>query len=372
MPKMDKLASGVTQRKTVYVLIFIALLGPAYYGYSNSNLVYDFTNIISEEEASVESIEGVEFIEANEKLRENFDIGSSYMVIADKDISSLDGRAMSDEIKKVDGINSVIGIDSLIGSAIPREILPNEANEAFISDKHQIILLNSEYRVSTDECNNQIDEVNKIIKRYDTDSMLVGEAPCTKNLIEITDKDFKIVSFISILAVFVIVALVLKSLVLPIILVSIIELAIFINLGIPYFTGLELPFIVPVCISTIQLGATVDYAILLTTKYKEGRKKGIKKHDAVENAVRISSKSIVVSALGFFVATYGVGLYSDISIISTFCNLMARGAIISMIMVIVILPSMLLVFDKIIVATTSDLRIKNRRIKGGKKNEVLQ
>ena len=267
---------------------------------------------------------------------------------------------MIDEIKKVDGVKLAISLDSLTGSSIPQEMIPDEIKDELKSGKYQLMLIASEYASATDEVNAQCDEINKIIKKYDDSAMLIGEAPCTKDLIEITDTDFRNVSIISIGAIFIIIAFVFKSISLPIILVSVIEFAIFINMGIPAYTGTVLPFIASIVIGTIQLGATVDYAILMTNKYKRNRSRGMEKREAITDALEKSIQSILVSALSFFAATFGVGLYSDIDMIGSLCMLMARGAIISMIVVAFVLPSMLMIFDRVICATSAGFRIKNK------------
>ena len=300
-------------------------------------------------------------IAANDKLNEDFEMGATHMIIADSSLSSKDARAMLDEIGKVDGVKMALGFDSLVGPGIPKEFIPDDVKEVMINGDYQMMLVGSEYAVASDEVNAQCEEINRIIKKYDTSAMLIGEAPCTKDLIEITDQDFKTVSIVSIGAIFVIIALVFKSVSLPIILVAVIEFAIFINMGIPAYTNTTLPFIASIVIGTIQLGATVDYAILMTTKYKKARYRGADKRDAVVTALRNSIQSVIVSAFSFFAATFGVGMYSNIDMISSLCLLMARGAIISMFVVIFILPSMFMVFDKVICATSVGFR--NRKVK---------
>jgi predicted RND superfamily exporter protein len=249
----------------------------------------------------------------------------------------------------------------LVGCTVPEEILPESLLKNLKSDDYQLILINSEYKVASDEVNNQITQINDVLKSYDSDGMLIGEAPCTKDMISITDQDFKVVSIISIAVIFIIIALVLKSLSLPFILVAVIEFAVSINLGIPFYTGTALPFIAPICISTIQLGATVDYAILMTTRYKKERSQGATKKDSVETALSTSIPSIIVSAAGFFAATFGVSVYSEIDIISSMCTLMARGAIISMLAVILVLPALFTVFDKVICNTSMGFKTKALR-----------
>ena len=355
IPNMDKAAHMLTGRYWVYIAVFLIVLLPATHFYNQKNVVYDFAKMFASNSEALAD-EDKQFSIANEKLREDFDIGTSHIIIADAGLSAKDGHAMSEEIKKIDGVKNVLGIDSLLGTSTPKELLPDEIRGALASDKHQMILVNSSYRVSTEECNDQIDKINEVIDKYDTTATLIGEGPATKDLIQITDRDFKIVNWISIGLVFLIIMVVLRSALLPVLLVAAIEFAIILNMGISGFTGLELPFIVPVCISTIQLGSTVDYAILLSTRYKEERTAGNEKRAAVETAVSSTIPSIIVSAVGFFTATIGVAFYSDVAIIGTVCGLMARGAIISMLTVILLLPSLLMAFDKAICKTTSGMR----------------
>lgn len=355
IPDMIKFAHGLTSRYGIYIAIFCILIIPAIYGYNHQNVVYDFTKMLSSGQNELPA-EKTQFLTANNKLSEDFGINTSYIIIADAKLSALDGREMSDKIKKVDGVQSVLGLDSVMGTSIPKNMLPDELRNGLMSKKHQMIVVNSKYKVSTTECNKQIDTVKTIAHKYDKSSTVIGEAPATKDLIRLTDKDFKVVNWISIGLVFLIILAVLKSISLPFILVAAIEFAIYVNMGISGFTGLELPFIVPVCISTIQLGSTVDYAILMSTRYKSERLAGLGKRDAVSTAAAASIPSIIVSALGFFTATIGVSIYSNIGIISTLCTMMARGAIISMLTVILVLPSFLMAFDSLVCRTTGGLR----------------
>ena len=355
LPSAERLSHKLTSRYGIYILCFGLIMIPAIYGYNHTNNVYDLTKMLMGDGNGI-SEEKVPFYTANNKLSEDFGINTSYIIIADSSLSAKDGRAMSKEIEDVKGVKSVLGVDGMLGSAIPRNMLPNELNDSMRSDKHQMILVNSKYRVSTDEVNNQISEVKQIVHKYDKAGSVIGEAPATKDLIQLTSKDFQIVNWISIGLVFLIIFFVLRSISLPFILILVIELAIYINMGICGFTGVELPFIVPVCITTIQLGSTVDYAILLSTRYKTERMGGLGKRAAIDVAVQNSIPSILVSALGFFVSTFGVSVYSNISLISLMCSLMARGAIISMITVIFLLPSMLMAFDRIICKTTRGMK----------------
>lgn len=355
IPSTDRLSHKLTSRYGIYILCFGLLLAPALYGYAHTNTSYDLTKMVVGDGKDIDK-EMVPFYTANKKLSKDFGINTSYIIIADSSLSAKDGRAMSEEIKDVKGVKSVLGVDGMMGSAIPRNMLPSELNSSLRSDKHQMILVNSEYRISTDEVNRQVTKVNSIVHKYDKNGSVIGEAPSTKDLIQLTSKDFQVVNWISIGLVFLIIFFVLRSISLPFILILVIELAIYINMGICGFTGVELPFLVPVCVTTIQLGSTVDYAILMSTRYKTERMGGLSKREAIDIAVRTSMPSIMTSALGFFASTFGVSKYSNVYLISTMCSLMARGAIISMITVIFLLPSMLMAFDRIICKTTRGMK----------------
>ena len=354
IPDTHKLSHGLTSRYVIYILIFAVLLVPAIYGYNQQNVVYDFTKMMSGSQNDLPA-EKTRFLNANEKLHDDFNISTTYMVIADEKMPIRDNKAMVDEIEELDGIANVIGLENFVGTAIPKEILPEQFTDSMASRGHQMIVINSKYKVSTDKCNNQIDSVKKIAKKYDSKSTVIGEGPATKDLIRLTDKDFQVVTWISIAMVFLIILVVLKSVSLPFILVTVIEFAIIVNLGIPGYTQLELPFIVPICISTIQLGSTVDYAILMSTRYKTERLRGLEKRTAIIEAAAASIPSIIVSALGFFTATIGLAIYSNVGIISVMCSLMARGAIISMLTVILVLPSLLMLLDGVICRTTKGM-----------------
>lgn len=355
IPSADRLSHKLTSRYGIYILCFAILLIPALYGYAHTNTSYDLTKMVVGDGKDIDK-EMVPFYTANKKLSKDFGINTSYIIIADSSLSAKDGRAMSEEIKDVKGVKSVLGVDGMLGSAIPRNMLPDELNSSMRSDKHQMILVNSKYRISTDEVNRQVTQVNSIVHKYDKNGSVIGEAPSTKDLIQLTSKDFQVVNWISIGLVFLIIFLVLRSISLPFILIMVIELAIYINMGICGFTGVELPFLVPVCVTTIQLGSTVDYAILMSTRYKTERMGGLSKRESIDIAVRTSMPSIMTSALGFFASTFGVSKYSNVYLISTMCSLMARGAIISMITVIFLLPSMLMAFDRIICKTTRGMK----------------
>lgn len=352
IPDLGRIADWVVRHYAVFLVVFLVILGPALYGYNHTDVYYDLAGTLPK---------SLDSIAANDKLNEDFEMGATHMIIADSSLSSKNARAMLDEIGKVDGVKMALGFDSLVGPGIPKEFIPDDVKEVMINGDYQMMLVGSEYAVASDGVNAQCEEINRIIKKYDTSAMLIGEAPCTKDLIEITDQDFKTVSIVSIGAIFVIIALVFKSVSLPIILVAVIEFAIFINMGIPAYTNTTLPFIASIVIGTIQLGATVDYAILMTTKYKKARYRGADKRDAVVTALQNSIQSVLVSAFSFFAATFGVGMYSNIDMISSLCLLMARGAIISMFVVIFILPSMFMVFDKVICATSAGFR--SRKVK---------
>ena len=355
IPSADRLSHKLTSRYGIYILCFGLLLAPALYGYAHTNTSYDLTKMVVGDGKDIDK-EMVPFYTANKKLSKDFGINTSYIIIADANMSAKDGRAMSEEIKDVKGVKSVLGVDGMLGSAIPRNMLPDELNTSMRSDKHQMILVNSKYRISTDEVNRQVTQVNSIVHKYDKNGSVIGEAPSTKDLIQLTSKDFQVVNWISIGLVFLIIFFVLRSISLPFILILVIELAIYINMGICGFTGVELPFLVPVCVTTIQLGSTVDYAILMSTRYKTERMGGLSKRESIDIAVRTSLPSIMTSALGFFASTFGVSKYSNVSLISAMCSLMARGAIISMITVIFLLPSMLMAFDRIICKTTRGMK----------------
>lgn len=352
IPNMSKFAKGVTKVFPVFLIIFALLIAPAYYGYNKTNkeVYYDMGQCLPED---------MEYVIANSKLSEEFDIASTHMVLVDASVPSKSVRSMIKEMENIDGVKYVLGLESVVGSRVPEEILPDSIREILKSDRWELLLINSEYKVASDDVNAQIDSLNTVLKKYDPTGMLIGEAPCMKDMIETTDRDFKVVNAVSIVAIFVIIAVVEKSISLPFILIAVIELAIFINLGLPHYLGQSLPFIAPICISTIQLGATVDYAILMTTRYKSERASGKSKRESVNIALATSIPSIIVSGMGLFAATFGVAVYSDIDIISSMCMLMARGAVISMLLVIFILPALLMLCDKLISATTLGMKTKS-------------
>lgn len=353
LPDLKGIGAFVTKHYRIFILLFVIALAPALFGYRNTKVYYNLDETLPRDLPS---------IIANEKLNENFDMNATHMLLLSSDLPVKDVKHMAEEMKAVDGVNWVLGLNSAKGASIPDELIPSDLSDSLMNENWQLLLIGSQYKVASQEVNDQCAQLSAICKAYDKKGMLVGEAPCTKDLIEITDKDFNTVSIVSIGVIFLIILLVFKSGLLPVILVSVIEMAIFVNMGIPYYTGTEIPFIASVVIGTIQLGATVDYAILMTTRYRKERFGGVEKQEAVAIACQSSVKSIVVSALSFFAATFGVGLYSNIDMISSLCTLMARGALISMVTVIFVLPSMFMVFDGLLVKS----RVKN------KKNQIRQ
>ncbi len=349
MPNMDKIGNFVTRKYGIFIVLFVVILIPALYGYTHTDVYYDLAGTLPKD---------LESVVANSKLEDDFSMGATHMILADSNMSSKDTSAMLDAISEVDGVKVAAGLDNLVGPAVPKEVIPDTYKKILDNGKYKLILVASEYKTASDEVNNQITEIQNIVKKYDTKAMVIGEAPCTKDLIDITDKDFKTVSAVSIVLIFIIIAVVLKSISLPVILVAVIEFAIFINMGIPAYTGTTLPFIASIVIGTIQLGATVDYAILMTNKYKKARYNGAGKKEAITSALNGSIQSVFVSALSFFAATFGVGMYSSIDMISSLCVLLARGAIISFLVVVLVLPAMFMIFDKLIINTSMGFKPK--------------
>lgn len=347
LPDIGRISDKVTKRYVIYVVAFVILLFPAIYGNNHTGVYYNLDESLPKDLPSVI---------ANTKLKEDYNMNTTHMILVDSSVAGSDVKKMSQEIEKVDGVKWVLGLDNLVGSGVPADMLPESVTGMLKNDKYQLLMVNSTYKVATDKVNKQIEQIDKIMDKYDKGAMLVGEGPLTKDLINITDKDFKRVSAVSIGIVFVIILLLFKSVTIPVILVGVIEFAIFVNMGIPFYTGTKLPFVASIVIGTIQLGATVDYAILMTTRYQRERSRGAGKFDAITTAHKFSAQSIIVSALSFFAATIGVGLYSNIDMISSLCILMARGALISMVVVVLILPSLFMVFDKIIVKTSKGFR----------------
>lgn len=350
MPNFDKPARWIVNHSWIFLIIFVLLLGPAIYGYNNTKVYYDLSDTLPEK---------LNCSQANKLLADNFDgTNSIYMILADSNLSAEDSNAMMNEVNDLDGISFALSIDSALGGEIPTEMLPDSLVSELKGDEYQIMMVSTNYPIASDEINDQINKVDAIAKKYDAKSMVIGEAPCTKDLITITDKDFKTVSAVSIVAIFFIIFFVLKSISLPVILVAAIEFAIFVNMGIPYYTGTTIPFISSVVIGTIQLGATVDYAILMTTRYKRERAAGNSKKESISIALVTSIPSIIVSALGFFAATFGVGMIASVDMIASLCTLMARGAIISMFVVIFVLPSLFVLLDKVIIHTSLGFKPK--------------
>ena len=350
IPDLSGIAGFITKHHVIFLALFLVLIGPAYYAQKNAPVYYDLTGTLPKSLASVQ---------ANEKLQEKFDMQVTHVALIDSKMSNKEISAMIHELEEVDGIKDVLCLESFVGPAIPETLLPSTLTGELKSENHEMMIINSVYKTGTDEVNEQVGKLNDILKSYDETSMLLGEAPCTKDLITITNHDFKVVNIISIAAIFIIIAVIFKSISLPVILVAVIEFAIFINMCVPYFTNKEIPFIASIVLGTIQLGATVDYAILMTTRYRKERNLGHGKKEAVHTALETSVKSIISSALSFFGATFGVGLYSNIDMISSLCSMMARGALISMVVVLTILPTMFLLLDKVIVKTSLSFKPEN-------------
>ena len=359
IPDMSGFAKGVCKHFPVFLILFALLIAPAYYGYdkTNSEVYYDMGQCLPED---------IDYVIANSKLAEDFDISSTHMLLVDADLPTRDVRDMIDAMEQVPGVKYVLSLESVVGPLVPEDILPDSVRSMLNDGQWELMLINSEYKVASDAVSDQLDSLNAILKQYDDTGMLIGEAPCMKDMIDTTGHDFQVVNAVSIIAIFVIIALVEKSLSLPFVLIAVIELAVFINLGLPHYLGQSLPFIAPICISTIQLGATVDYAILMTTRYKSERLNGNDRKTAVYTALRTSTPSVIVSGLGLFAATFGVAVYSNIDIVGSMCMLMARGAIISVVLVLLVLPSLLILCDGIICKTTKGMR----HLSDNKKQEV--
>ena len=350
IPDLGVISGWVVKHYKAFIITFIIVLIPALWGYTHYEVYYDLAGTLPG---------NLDSVIANDKLDETFAMNSTHIILCDSSLEPKEVNEMMSKIDDVDGVKATLGLDSLVGPTVPREMIPSDIKEVVMDENYQMLMISSEYKVASDEVNDQCDKIEKIMKKYDKNAMLIGEAHCTKDLITITNHDFNVVSTVSIGAIFLIIACVFKSISLPIILVAVIEFAIFINMGIPAFTGTKLPFIAGIVIGTIQLGATVDYAILMTTKYRKARYNGVEKQEAITSALGASMQSVIVSALSFFAATFGVGLYSNVDMIASLCSLMARGAIISMFVVIFILPSMFMIFDKIICKTSKGFVQKN-------------
>lgn len=363
LPDFGRCSEFITKHYIIIAILFAAIWIPAIIGYKNTDVYYNLDSSLPED---------LESIMANKMLTEDFDMSSTHMLLIDKNIEKKNLSEMIEEIKQVDGVKKVLGLEAILGTEFPDQMIPAKIKDVLESDEYKLMLVTSAYPVASDEVNSQCDSIARIVKTYDQKGMLIGEAPCTKDLIEITDVDFKTVSTVSIGVIFLLIVFVFKSVSLPVILVCVIEFAIFINMGIPYYTGTVLPFIASIVIGTIQLGSTVDYAILMTTRYKLERSNGVSKKEAVVIAHQASIQSVIVSALSFFAATFGVGLYSDIDMISSLCTLMARGAIISMFTVIFVLPSMFMIFDGLIRNTSIGFKSKKTAdVKENEKTAVL-
>ena len=347
IPDLGRIAGWVVRHYKWFIAAFVIILFPALYGYTHTDVYYDLAGTLPKDLPS---------IVANQKLEDSFDMNATHIYLIDSSLPTKDVVEMIDELNEVDGVKATIGLEAILGAGFPKEMIPSDLLDVVQNDQYELLMVSSEYAVASDEVNAQCDKLDEILDKYDTKGMLIGEAPCTKDLINITNEDFARVSAVSIVAIFVIIFFVFKSISLPIILVAVIEFAIFINMGIPAYTGTVLPFIASIVIGTIQLGATVDYAILMTNKYKNARYDGLEKKEAITQALQGSIQSIIVSALSFFSATFGVGVYSNIDMISSLCILMSRGAIISMFVVIFILPSMFMIFDKVIIKTSKGFR----------------
>lgn len=343
LPDLKGIATFSIGHEKIVLILCALLLIPVVHGYRNTPVYYNLDSSLPRDLAS---------IQANEKLKEEFNMNSTHMLLMDAGVEEKKVMEMSDEMKKEDGVKFVLGLNTVKGPLIPEEFVPEKLKDALISDNYQLLLIGSEYEVASEAVNNQVAKLTEIAKAYDPESMLIGEAPCTKDLIEITDHDFNTVSTVSIGVIFLIIAIVFRSVSLPALLVAVIEFGIMINMGIPAYTGSKIPFIASIVIGTIQLGSTVDYAILITTKYRRSRTAGVPVRKAVTDAVNESAKSVMVSALAFFASTFGVGMYSNIDMISSLCTLMSRGALISMLCVLLVLPAVLVAFDGIIIKTT--------------------
>ena len=353
LPKLSALPGFVAKHYKAILIVFAVVWIPAIYGYTHTNVYYQL-------DASLPEL--LPYVMASRKMSESFNMQVTHMLLVDRNVKSSAVEKMCEEMRKVDGVEDVLGIDALLGANVPREMLPEKVRKELMTDDWQLLLIMSSFRTASDEANAQITELNRILDSVDPKGMLIGEAPLTKDLITITDHDFNVVNWVSIAFIFLIIFFVFRSLSLPVLLVLVIEFAIFINMGIPGYTGTELPFVASIVIGTIQLGSTVDYAILMTSRYLLERKSGADKKTAVEAAHRASIQSIIVSALSFFAATFGVGVYSTISMISSLCVLMARGALISMVVVLLVLPAVLLLFDPLIIRTSLGFRklLKNK------------
>lgn len=352
IPDLGRLGAFVTKHYPIFLVLFLVIVGPAFYGQSHNQVYYDLMGTLPKH---------LESVQAGNALEEDFELGATHVILARSDLKPKDARTLEEELSEVEGVKLALGLDSAVGPLVPEDMIPDDLRDMLDNGTWQMIYVMSEYKTGSDEVNEQCDRIRSLIKQYDGEAMLIGEAPCTQDLITITDKDFKTVSAVSIVLIFLIIAVVLKSISLPVILVAVIEFAIFINMGIPHYTGTVLPFIASIVIGTIQLGATVDYAILMTNKYKRSRSRGAQKREAIADALDGSAQSVFVSALSFFAATFGVGLYSSIDMISALCVLLARGAVVSLVVVIFVLPAMFMLFDRLILVTSIGFRGKEKK-----------
>lgn len=348
IPEFKKVSTLVTKHHKAFIVAFLVIMLPAFFGQANAKVYYNLDETLKPDMSSIVALN---------KMKDNFNMTSTHFIIVKDDIKSYKMKEMTDRIENLDGVTTVLSYDKFIGPNIPEDFIPRDIKEIFKQGGYNLLLVNSEYKSASDELNNQILEMTDIVKSYDKDAMVTGEGALTKDLTTIADQDFKNVSVASIAAIFVIILIVFKSVSIPVLLVSAIEFAIFINMGIPYYTGTVIPFVASIVIGTIQLGATVDYAILLTSRFREEMRNGYEKKEAMRIAVQESAKSIVTSGLTFFGATGGVALVSDMALIKSLCFLMARGAIISMIVIIFVLPALLLISEGIINKTTKGWKI---------------
>lgn len=344
IPSLDKLSHGIVKGRYVALLLFLIVLVPAIHGNNNYKIYYNIDQSLPK---------NIPSNEANEKLKKEFNMSNMHMILLKDGLSAKEKSAMSKKIEKVDGVKWVIGLNSLVGSNVPESMIPNDIKKMLKTDNYELEFVSSDYSSATDEVNSQLAKIDKIVKKYQNDGMVIGEAPMMKDLQDVTDVDLKTVNNISILAIFVIILITFKSISIPVILISVIEFAIACNMAVPFYTNTSLPFVASIVIGTIQLGATVDYAILMTSRYhKERTERGQSKKDAIRIAHETSIKSILTSGLCFFAATFGVSVYSQVDMIGSICTLLSRGAIISMIVVICVLPAMLWIFDGVIKRTS--------------------
>ena len=348
IPEFKKVSTLVTKHYKAFIVAFLVIMLPAFFGQANAKVYYNLDETLKPDMSSIVALN---------KMKDNFNMTSTHFIIVKDDIKSYKMKEMTDRIENLEGVTTVLSYDKFIGPNVPEDFVPRDIKEIFKQGGYNLLLVNSEYKSASDELNNQIIEMTDIVKSYDKDAMVTGEGALTKDLTTIADQDFKNVSVASIAAIFVIILIVFKSVSIPVLLVSAIEFAIFINMGIPYYTGTVIPFVASIVIGTIQLGATVDYAILLTSRFREEIRNGYEKKEAMRIAVQESAKSIVTSGLTFFGATGGVALVSDMALIKSLCFLMARGAIISMMVIIFVLPALLLVSEGIINKTTKGWKI---------------